>query len=252
MLAAQAELSNSFRLAGPSAVGDDPMTKRSYHLMLLGAVVLPVLAFTFGGWAVVTVEDLPEYAVAGKPIDLSFAVRQHGVKAMSDVQPSVELSGPGKNPPSVPAARAGDRFKATLTLPRAGDWTVTVRSGWGGSDVSLIPIKVVDAGAPAPHPLPDADRGIRLFVAKGCVTCHVRGETSAWRSLNVGPVLTGRQYPPDYVAKFLADPESSPLSKTAPPNGNRMPNLGLKPQEIAALVAFLNSDGKVSSQSSSR
>src|ERR1051325_3253555 len=116
------------------------MTKRSYHLMLLGAVVLPVLVFTFGGWAVITVDDLPEYAVAGKPIDLSFAVRQHGVKLMGDVQPSVELSGPGKNPSSVLATKAGNHYKATMTLPRAGDWTLTVRSGWGNSDVSLVPI----------------------------------------------------------------------------------------------------------------
>lgn len=55
------------------------MFDRAKRMMLVGLFTLPAAAFTFGGWAVVTVEDIPEYAVAGRPFDLTFTVRQHGM-----------------------------------------------------------------------------------------------------------------------------------------------------------------------------
>ena len=62
------------------------------------------------------------------------------------------------------------------------------------------------------------------------------------RSLNMGPDLTDRRLPADYLAKFLADPSI----KTVWASGNRMPNLELAPREIAALVAFIDADRRVS------
>ena len=41
-------------------------------------------------------------------------------------------------------------------------------------------------------------------------------------------------------AKFLDDPESSPLSRANTNTYGRMPKLGLNDREISALVAFLN------------
>jgi hypothetical protein len=57
-------------------------------------------------------------------------------------------------------------------------------------------------------------------------------------SLSVGPDLTGRRFPAEYLGKFLADPS------IASGGGRevRMPNLHLKPREIASLVAFLNAE----------
>ena len=71
------------------------MTKRSRHLMLLGVAVLPVAAFSFGGWAVVTVDDLPDSIVAGKPVSLSFAVRQHGRTLLPNLSPQVTAKAKG-------------------------------------------------------------------------------------------------------------------------------------------------------------
>ena len=56
----------------------------------------------------------------------------------------------------------------------------------------------------------------------------------------MAPDLTARRYVPDYVAKFLADPESSPIARNSVYRSMRMPNLNLKENEIASLVAFLN------------
>jgi mono/diheme cytochrome c family protein len=104
-------------------------------------------------------------------------------------------------------------------------------------------VHAIAAGAQPPRPLAEADRGHRLFFAKGCVTCHVRG-TEGTDGMKVGPDLTGRRYPPDYVGTFLADPEKSPLSKSNT-TATRMPKLDLKDREIASLVAFINSEGPV-------
>jgi mono/diheme cytochrome c family protein len=226
------------------------MTKRSRHLLLLGAAVVPVAAFSFGGWAVITVDDLPDYVVAGTPVKLSFAVRQHGRTLLGNLRPEVIAKGSGEEVQAVTSSSGlRDRYAASLTIPRAGDWTVTIKSGFGPANVTLLPIKVIERGVAPPRPLPGAERGMRLFVAKGCVTCHTLEETSAWQSLNVGPSLTGRRYVPEVLATFLADPDKSPLARNTVSDA-RMPNLGLEEREIAALVSFINSTGQT--QKSSR
>ena len=108
---------------------------------------------------------------------------------------------------------------------------------------TLLPRHAIPAGSPPPRMLADADAGHHLFVAKGCVTCHIRGDEGG----RMGPDLTGRRYAPASVASFLADPESSPLSKAGGQGNVRMPNLGLSPREIGLLVAYLNSESVVGS-----
>jgi cytochrome c2 len=72
-------------------------------------------------------------------------------------------------------------------------------------------------------------------VAKGCGTCHVHRDVSGSGTVAVGPELTNLRLAPDFLQRFLADPAT--LGST-----NRMPNLSLKPPEIAALIAFLNAE----------
>jgi mono/diheme cytochrome c family protein len=225
------------------------MTKRSHRLVLLGAGMLPVLAFTFGGWCVITVDDLPDHAVAGTPVNVSFAVRQHGVSLMRDLSPEIVATSKGVAAKGTVTGGTNGRYNASLTLPRAGDWTVTINSGFMNNSITLVPIKATDAGAPAPAPLSDIERGMRLFVAKGCVTCHSLEETSAWKSASVGPALTGRRYVAEVLASFLADPERSPLARNTTTSDIRMPNLGLEQREIASLVAFINANGTAVSRS---
>jgi mono/diheme cytochrome c family protein len=228
------------------------MKNRPLKLALLGALVLPVAAFTYGGWAVITVDDLPEYVVAGKPVDLSFAVRQHGKDLLPGLSPKVTLKSGGTET-SVNAKAAGERghYVASVTAPRAGDWAVTIESGFRESRLTLLPVRAIAANAPAPRPLAESVRGHHLFIAKGCNTCHMRNEIGT-EGGKIGPDLTGKRYVADYVAKFLADPESSPLSRTNTSSNARMPKLDLKEREIGALVAFLNSEERVSGRASMR
>ena len=126
-----------------------------------------------------------------------------------------------------PTATRG-RYGASITLPRAGEWTVTIRSGFGKSDVTLLPLPVVDAGARPARIPSDGERGERLFVAKGCVTCHVQ--------IPVGPKLESKRFDATVLAAFLANPKRAVPVRGQP----EMPNLGLQQREIASLVAYLN------------
>lgn len=231
---------------------------RRLPLGILGSMlVASTVAFAAtGGWAVVTVKKIPDAWIAGKPLQLTWQVRQHGVSHLEGLQPTLE-------------ARAGSRrvrgttwtfdedgekgYRGRITFPEPGEWQVTIHSGFGRSRAVLIPWRVVDSVAPVRGTveehlrtigvaaLPEAERGRRMFAAMGCVTCHVhRAVGIAGEVSDFGPDLTDRRFPPDYLARFLADPSIKP-----PTNGKRMPSLALRDKDIAPLVAFINAERRL-------
>ena len=210
------------------------MTSRASRFTLPALLVLPLIG-AYGGWAAITVEHLPDYGVARQAMNLTFTVRQHGVEKLKNLGPRVEARASGAATAAVvaqPGKEAG-QYTARLVMPQAGEWTITVHSGFGNSRVTLVPMQVIEPTAPAPAALLAGERGRRLFVAKGCLTCHLHREVRGSGTAAVGPELTTRRLAPEYLQRFLADPSSTGSS-------NRMPNLDLKQTEIAALIAFLN------------
>ncbi|HEV8362457.1 MAG TPA: cytochrome c [Gemmatimonadaceae bacterium] len=219
------------------------MLKKRWIVALPAVLLATGFARYAGGWAVVSVQDLPDYAVAGQPLTLTYTVRQHGDNYLSDLRGSViarsrnaKIEVPAKAaPPGQPGT-----YSATLTLPNAGDWAVTIESGFRKSRVASIPMRALETGTKTlPSMAPD-ERGRRLFVAKGCVTCHTHSDSRADLG-EFAPELTGKKFAPSYLAEFLANPSIKPPTV----KDLRMPNLNLKQQEISALVAFINSDRKV-------
>ena len=208
------------------------MTTRASRFALPALLLLPLV---YGGWAAITVEDLPDYGVVRQPLNLTFTVRQHGVTKLSNLEPRVEARATGATAAAAVAERGKEegQYTARLVLPQAGEWTITIHSGFGASRVTLVPMQVIEPTAQAPAALPAAERGRRLFVAKGCVTCHLHRDVSGSGVVAVGPELTSRHLAAEYLQRFLADPSITG-------SANRMPNLNLKPPEIAALIAFLN------------
>ena len=223
----------------------------------LGAlVVASTAAFAAnGGWAVVSVAKVPDAWIAGKPLQLTWQVRQHGETPLHDLKPTLE-------------ARAGSRritgrtwafeedgqkgYRGSITFPEPGVWQVTIHSGFGRSRAVLVPWRVVDSVTPVRGTVeeqlgrmgvaafPEAERGRRMFAAKGCVACHVhRAVGIAGEVSDFGPDLTDRSFAADYLARFLADPSIKP-----PTNGRRMPNPGLREKDIAPLVAFLTANAR--------
>ncbi len=215
------------------------MTRKSLRFALPGLLLLPLIAAAYGGWASVTMEDLPEYLVAQQPTALAFTIRQHGISLLGGLNPKVEARSGNTVITAVAAAsRMEGRYTASLTVPAAGDWTVTIHTGFGANSSTLLPLAAIEQGKRPPATLAQDERGRRLFVAKGCVTCHTHRAVNDKAVVEVGPDLTGRHFPPEYLAQFLANPAMIP-----PRRGSMgMPNLGLKQAEIAALATFINAE----------
>jgi cytochrome c551/c552 len=202
---------------------------------LIGALI------AMGGWAVVTVKDLPEYFVAGQQYTIEFQVRQHGRDLMGGLRPQLVVSSSerrlggligGKEQTTIPAvARSAEgTYVVTFTAPASERVFLTIRSGFRNNELRLYPQPVVAAGA-SRAAMAAADRGQVLFVAKGCNTCHAnadlldRPENVA---VAVGPALDGRRLARAYVIQKVKNPASQ-----------IMPDVGLSDAEVSALAAFL-------------
>jgi mono/diheme cytochrome c family protein len=220
--------------------------RNTLGMLALGALLLPAAPAAFGGWAVITVKDPPEYLRVGEATRLEFTIRQHGRTFMDDRSPNVTLRKAGGGWLSGKQRFAGVRadgpgaYVATVTPEDTGSVEITVDSDWGSSRVTLLPIPVLARGQEAPAPAADDLRGRQLFVAEGCVTCHVKNDDpvlASRNSLSVGPELTGRQFPLEWITQKLADPASLRVG-----TGQQavMPDLGLSPREIAALASYVN------------
>ncbi|HET9424434.1 MAG TPA: c-type cytochrome [Gemmatimonadaceae bacterium] len=220
------------------------MRPRTKSLLLIAAMIIPAMAFTFGGWAVVTADDVPEYAVAGSAFDLTYTVRQHGQTPRGDLAGSVALSAGGRAMSVKSTALGEGVYRARLNFPQPGTWSVRVNSGWGGVGGEMLPLKVIAANAPVPAPLSPFERGHQLYLAKGCATCHSHAATKDVESVRQGPDLTEPKFAASYLARFLADPSIKKDWKSEA----RMPNLALKPAEVTALVAFLNQEKRTAAR----
>ena len=215
------------------------MGKRPYAVAISALLFLPALRFFAGGWAVVTLDQLPDHFVATRPVTLSFVVRQHGVTPLNNVRPTLDARSGGRQVAArVERGSRDGQYVASFSIPEPGEWTVAIYSGWGNSRLTLLPIRAVAPGSAQPVALAAADRGRQLFVAKGCVGCHIRKEAELDQGESIGPALTGKRYQAEFLSRFLADPAGNATNTGT----FRMPNLGLQPAEIASLAAFLNSE----------
>jgi cytochrome c553 len=213
----------------------------SSTLLAVASVTLVAVTAYAGGWATVTVKQMPEYLIAGKPAELRMLVRQHGVSPLDGLSVAVRATTAGgieARAMARPVAGATGEYSALLTVPSAGDWTIRIETDWPAIP-PLLPVTAIRDGSVAPAALSQVARGERLFVSKACLTCHVNREVSGKNLLSAGPELTGRTFQPDYLRKFLADPAGT-LGKASPPRVGEMPNQQLTADDIDALVAFMN------------
>jgi mono/diheme cytochrome c family protein len=203
--------------------------------MLELAQLLVVALLAMGGWAVVTVKDLPDYFVAGQQYTIEFQVRQHGRTLLSELRPELVIAPVASREIVIPAAARSTQgtYAVTFTAPAAGDVRLTIRSGFGNNELRLYPQTVIAAGGSRPV-LAARDRGQMLFVAKGCNTCHANSDLTDRpenQVITVGPELGGRHLARELVVAKIKNPASQ-----------IMPDLGLSDADITAIAAFLSGD----------
>lgn len=108
------------------------MSSRFY--ISLGVALLLALAFTLpafaGGWAVITLDELPTDVIAGQPLTIGFTVRQHGVTPLNGLYPTVTASLSQEEPLNVQAQADGKpgHYTATLIFPKEGDWHWSIQA----------------------------------------------------------------------------------------------------------------------------
>ena len=104
-------------------------SSNSVGLALLLALILTIPVFA-GGWAVITLDELPTDVVAGEELTIGFTVCQHGIRPMDGLDPSVTARLP-TGEEFVVAAEADDKpghYTARLTFPQEGKWEWSIQA----------------------------------------------------------------------------------------------------------------------------
>lgn len=123
----------------------------SIVLALTLALVLTFPVFA-GGWAVITLDELPRNVVAGEPLTIGFTVLQHGRTPMQGLYPTVTAN---LNPDQkfvVDAVAEGKpgHYTAELTLPVEGEWRWSIQAF--SMDQAMPTLSVAAASAVAASP----------------------------------------------------------------------------------------------------
>jgi mono/diheme cytochrome c family protein len=125
----------------------------------------------------------------------------------------------------------GEEYRSVLAFLQATNTDPRERSPLPGA--ALPPVQAVPAkpgGGPVSTDPETIRRGETLVKQKACLGCHTVRDAGG----QVGPTLNGvvGRRGPDYVRKKLSDP-------TFDNQTSMMPNFGLSPEEIEAILAFL-------------
>jgi hypothetical protein len=96
-------------------------------LLLAFVFAIPALA---GGWAVITLDELPTNVVAGEDLTIGFTVRQHGITPMNGLYPTVTATLLKDEQFVVDAESDGEpgHYTATFTFPKEGNWEWSIQA----------------------------------------------------------------------------------------------------------------------------
>ena len=120
--------------------------------VLASAFVLTAAAspVNMGGWATVTVDKAPDSLIVGKPTSFVFTVKQHGVTPLAGLKPKVHAKTVEYTDETQGSAselkKKGD-YSASITIPKRGEWLITIESGFRTSEMTMKPIRAVEASS---------------------------------------------------------------------------------------------------------
>jgi hypothetical protein len=147
-------------------------------LVVLGAVVTALAVAPLassGGWATVGFEPLPDGMSAGGTWNPTIFVKQHGITPLGGLQPVVEIydeAGAVTRFDATETSEAGV-YEADVVFPSAGDWTVTIHSGFGDSYVTYGPFAVGAPGGGGVREVPIVVAGAALVALFGAIALFV-------------------------------------------------------------------------------
>lgn len=107
---------------------------------------LPVFA---GGWAVITLDDLPVGVVAGQSFTVGFTVRQHGRTPMGDLHPTITATLNKETEFVVYAEPEGKpgHYAATLTFPKEGEWRWSIQAFTMDQMMPMLSVSAPNTGS---------------------------------------------------------------------------------------------------------
>ena len=133
------------------------MNTRRISALLSGCILflLLVTPAQAGGWAVVTLDELPPYGYAGVPMTLGFMVRQHGqhpVNLEHVVLTATRL--PQGEKLTFTARQEGPtgHYVVEVVLPAAGTWDWSIQPDWF-VPLPMVALTVLEAKTTLPRPL---------------------------------------------------------------------------------------------------
>ena len=126
-------------------------------IVVLGVLVAALAAApvaSSGGWATVGFDPLPDGMSAGGTWTPTIYIKQHGMTPLSGLRPVVEIADDSDATQTFDARETAEAgvYEADVIFPSAGDWTLTIHSGFGDSQVTYGPFPIA---APAGGGLPE-------------------------------------------------------------------------------------------------
>ena len=140
-------------------------TSITLALLLSLALTIPVFA---GGWAVITLDELPTGVVAGEPLTVGFVVLQHGKTPMDGLDPTITAKLSNSESFMVHAEPDGQpgHYVATLTFPTEGDWNWTVHAFSMEQAMPALSVAAPLAGSVSPQPVTQSMPASSLLVIR--------------------------------------------------------------------------------------
>lgn len=121
--------------------------KLGWLIVVLLLLAVPALVLA-GGWAVVTLDELPTKVVAQEPVTISFAVRQHGLHLAGGLSPTVTAVHAETGESITVAAEAEEEdgyYVADLTFPVAGTWRWSIDAFGGQHPMPDLQVQVPES-----------------------------------------------------------------------------------------------------------
>ena len=122
------------------------MTRKFTILIGLFALLFTAAPVLAGGWVVITLDSLPEGIQAGRPVEISFMVRQHGKDPTHDVSPILTATNNATGEEIRIAAEKAletGRFVVTANFPNTGTWEWSISAEPFEQRATLAPLTIL-------------------------------------------------------------------------------------------------------------